>query len=122
MKLLTPNRYSQAIKEIPQGLNEDVLEALKKIKESEKNHYFCLGIKSKKTENGMGLIYSASPQFAHIAAWEKMQKQIKKTQYKGLFGDKFEMVIIFHDPTIKPVKKKEKKAEATPEITPETQA
>lgn len=110
MKLITPNKYKQALKEIPQGLNEEVLEEIKKIQESEKDHYYYLGVKARKSNDGMTMNYSASPQFINQKAYEKMKKQIKDGRFKGMFADKFTKVILLHDPTYKAPAAKKKEA------------
>lgn len=115
MKLMTPNRYKQALKEIPQGLNEAVLEEIKKIQESEKDHYYFLGVKARKSVDGMTMTYSASPQFVNQKAYEKMKKQIKDGRFKGFFADKFTKVILLHDPKYKAPATKKKEAVQLPE-------
>lgn len=108
--MITPNKYKQALKEIQElRLNDEVLEAIKKIQESEKDYFFFLGIKARKSKDEMSMNYTASPQFLNVKSYDKMKKQMKEQRFKGLFADKFTKVVLLHDPFYKApvVKKKE---------------
>jgi hypothetical protein len=114
MKLMTPNKYNQALKEIPKGLSVEVLKEIKTIQESEKDQYFYLGIKAQKSKDGMNMNYSASPQFVNKKSYEKMKKQIEDKRFKSMFADKFTKVILLHDPAYKAPAAKKKAVDETP--------
>jgi hypothetical protein len=71
--------------------------------------YQCIGIKAYDSADGFTKLYHGRVLTANTNMWNKMQRHLKKGIYKGLFNNMFDKVVILHDPTIKPKKKKEVK-------------
>lgn len=117
-KMVAPNKLKEALLEI-KGLEIDskVTDAMKQIKESEKGHYYCLGITSKAAPDGLSMKLSAKPVYANYRQWEKMKKQVEQNLFPEVFGGQFKKVVIFNDPTYIP-KKKPATKKTEPKIDP----
>ena len=93
---------------------------MKQVKESEKGHYYCLGITSKASSDGMAMILKAKPVYANYRQWGNMKRQIKEGLCSSMFGGQFKKVVIFNDPTFV-TKKKAAPKKPTPKVETEEQ-
>ena len=105
-KMTAPNKLKEALQEIKgYNLDSEVIEAMKHIKEAEKEHYYCLGITATPSADGINMVLKGKPVYANYRQWDKMKRQVKANLLPGMFGGQFKKVVIFNDPTFVPKKK-----------------
>lgn len=118
--MTAPNKLKEALQEIKgYNLDSEVIEAMKQIKEAEKDYYYCLGITATPSADGMTMLHRAKPVYAHYRLWTKMKKQVKQGLFADVFGGQFKKVVIFNDPTFVPKKKAAPKKPAAPKAETE---
>jgi DNA-binding NarL/FixJ family response regulator len=86
-------------------------------KESLKNHYICIGIKSKDSADGMQKVHSARMLGAGLNFWHKMQRQVKAGTFKSMFAGIYDKIVILHNPTL-PMAKEEPKEKKVKGLSP----
>ncbi len=107
---MKPNQLQQAIQE-SSNLNLGNFNIPNEIPvQGAKNHYICIGVKSKDSLDGMSKVHTAKKLSCSINQWNKMLRQVKQGVFKAVFAGMYNKIIILHNPTL-PMAKEEKPKE-----------